>query len=198
MLLNMIPPQCENLVKVASLSISTQVDFSWFFWEHLNASKYAVTGLTETWKLELAPQGIHVCAVHPGVINSDFMERALFRGSDETELESRRQQRVHLTCARAPAFGQFSQVYLWLIFSPKCGSPYRYIGKYEMHPQQMQAALQQSWVSQPEDIAQAIWDAVQFKRSEKVVGATSLATEAYRLFPSLTEWLMEQVLMANK
>jgi len=118
------------------------------------ASKYAVTGLTETLKLELAPQGIHVCAVHPGAIDSDFMERALFRGSDETESESRRQQ--------------------------------------------MQAVLQQSWVSQPEDIAQAIWDAVQFKQSEKVVGSISMATEAYRLFPGLTQWLMEQALIANK
>ncbi|MEG4942159.1 SDR family oxidoreductase [Microcoleus sp. F4-D5] len=56
------------------------------------ASKYAVTGLTETLRLELAPHGIHVCAVHPGLINSDFLERAQFRDRDEPAVELRRQQ----------------------------------------------------------------------------------------------------------
>ena len=36
------------------------------------ASKYAVTGLTDSLRLELSPQGIHVGAVHPGLINSDL------------------------------------------------------------------------------------------------------------------------------
>jgi short-subunit dehydrogenase len=48
-------------------------------------SKYAVTGLTETLRLELEPQGIHVCGVHPSVTNSDFLERAVFRGQGDTE-----------------------------------------------------------------------------------------------------------------
>ncbi|NQE32630.1 SDR family NAD(P)-dependent oxidoreductase [Microcoleus asticus] len=55
------------------------------------ASKYAVTGLTETLRLELAPQGIHVGAVYPGLINSDFLERAQFRDRDEPAVELRRQ-----------------------------------------------------------------------------------------------------------
>jgi NADP-dependent 3-hydroxy acid dehydrogenase YdfG len=55
------------------------------------ASKYALTGLTDTLRLELAPQGIHVAAVHPGVINSSFLERAQFRGSEQ-EAERYRQQ----------------------------------------------------------------------------------------------------------
>jgi short-subunit dehydrogenase len=113
------------------------------------ASKYAVTGLTDTLRLELAPQGIHVGAVHPGVINSDFLERAAFRGSDETDSESRRQQ--------------------------------------------MRSLLQAGWVSQPEDIAKAIWDTVQQRKSEVVVGPTMIATEAYRLAPSLVQWLMQRV-----
>lgn len=41
-------------------------------------SKYAVTGLTETLRLELEPKGIQVCCVHPSVTNSDFLERAIF------------------------------------------------------------------------------------------------------------------------
>lgn len=55
-------------------------------------SKYAVTGLTETLRLELGPKGIHVCAVHPSTTNSDFLERALFRGRDDQEAQERRQQ----------------------------------------------------------------------------------------------------------
>ena len=54
------------------------------------ASKYAVTGLTETLRLELKPKGIHVCAVHPSATSSDFMERAQFRGISEQEAEKRR------------------------------------------------------------------------------------------------------------
>jgi NADP-dependent 3-hydroxy acid dehydrogenase YdfG len=60
------------------------------------ASKYAVTGLTETLRLELAPQGIHVCAVHPGMINSDFLERAQFRDRDDPAVELRRQKMTEL------------------------------------------------------------------------------------------------------
>lgn len=56
------------------------------------ASKYALTGLTETLRLELVPKGIQVCAVHPSVTKSDFLERAQFRGKDAQEAESRRQQ----------------------------------------------------------------------------------------------------------
>ena len=53
-------------------------------------SKYAVTGLTETLRLELEPKGIHVCGVHPSVTNSDFLERAVFRGQEEKSSEQMR------------------------------------------------------------------------------------------------------------
>lgn len=111
-------------------------------------SKYAVTGLTETLRLELANKGIQVCAVHPGVINSNFLERAQFRGQNDTEAESRRQQ--------------------------------------------MAEVLKSSWVSQPEDIAHAIWDAVRKKQAEVVVGPAMLATEVYRLFPNLVQLIMSK------
>lgn len=110
------------------------------------ASKYAVTGLTETMRLELTPKGIHVCAVHPGVINSNFLERAQFRGVDDAEVESRREE--------------------------------------------MNSLLKSGWVSQPEDIAEAIWNAVKKKKSEVVVGPCFLATEAYRLFPGFLQFIM--------
>lgn len=112
------------------------------------ASKYAVTGLTETLHLELEPKGIHVGAVHPGVINSNFMERAVFRSTDENNA-SEAQER-------------------------------------------MNAILRSPWVSQPEDIAQAVWQAYQQKRSEVVVGAAFWLTEAYRLFPPLVRGFLGQ------
>ncbi len=55
-------------------------------------SKYALTGFTESLRLELQAQGIHVGIVHPGIIDSDFMERALFRGASEKEADGLRQQ----------------------------------------------------------------------------------------------------------
>ncbi|MGF1498650.1 MAG: SDR family NAD(P)-dependent oxidoreductase [Elainellaceae cyanobacterium] len=110
------------------------------------ASKYAVAGLSETLHLELAPKGIHVAAVHPGVINSSFMERAMFRGGDSSEAQARRDQ--------------------------------------------MQSVLGSALVSQPEDIAKAVWEAVSQKRAEVVVGPAAIATEAYRLVPGLTQWLL--------
>ncbi|MEM9804144.1 MAG: SDR family oxidoreductase [Cyanobacteria bacterium P01_D01_bin.56] len=110
------------------------------------ASKYALTGLTESLRLELSSQGIHVGIVHPGVINSDFLERAIFRGQTDQEADARRQQ--------------------------------------------MSQMLKSSWVSQPEEIAQAIWTAVKQQKNEIVVGPTAIATELNRLFPQLTQWVL--------
>lgn len=101
------------------------------------ASKYAVTGLTDTLRLELAPKGIQVCAVHPGVINSNFLERAIFRGQDAAQVEERRKQ--------------------------------------------LQAMVQAPWVSQPEDIADAIWSAVRSGKSEVIVGQPMTATKALQV-----------------
>ncbi len=112
------------------------------------ASKYAVTGLTESLRTELAPKGIHVCAVHPGIINSSFMERAMFRGKDAEEEQRQRQQ--------------------------------------------MESALNSIMVSQPEDIANAVWDALKYNKAETVVGTAAIATEAYRFVPGLMQWAMSR------
>jgi short-subunit dehydrogenase len=112
------------------------------------ASKYAVTGLTQTLQLELEPHGISVSLVHPGVINSDFLERAQFRG-DVTTIET---SKARLT-----------------------------------------ETLNANWVSQPEEIAAAVWHAVRDRRSEIVVGPTAIATEAYRLAPGLVSWAMRSM-----
>ena len=101
------------------------------------ASKYAVMGLTDTMRLELVPKGIQVCAVHPGVINSNFLERAIFRGHDAVQIEERRKQ--------------------------------------------LQALVQAPWVSRPEDIADAIWNAVRDGKSEVIVGQPLTATRALQV-----------------
>ncbi len=51
-------------------------------------SKYAVTGMTETLRLELEPQGIHVSGIHPSVTNTDFLERAIFKDSDPQQMKA--------------------------------------------------------------------------------------------------------------
>lgn len=60
-------------------------------------SKFAVTGLTRSLQVELAPKGIQVCGVYPNLIRSAFLERAIFRGKDEQDTQSRRQQVEQIT-----------------------------------------------------------------------------------------------------
>ena len=109
-------------------------------------SKYAVTGFTETLKLELEPQGIHVSGIHPSVTNSDFLERAVFKDSD---------------------------------------------------PQQMKQMLSSPFASQPEDVAQAIWNAVKRPQAEVIVGSAKLPTFLHRLFPSITQGVLQLASKAN-
>ena len=49
------------------------------------ASKYAVAGLTESLRLEVESRGVEAIAVHPGVVKTDFLERALFVGRNGGE-----------------------------------------------------------------------------------------------------------------
>lgn len=59
-------------------------------------SKYAITGLTETLRLELEPKGIQVCGVHPSVTNTAFITRSIFSGRDDHEKNERQQQMQQL------------------------------------------------------------------------------------------------------
>jgi len=108
-------------------------------------SKYAVAGLSETLRLELLPQGIQVCAIHPGIVNSDFLDRAIF-----------------------------------------CGEP-------DTQRQQMRQAMDSAIASQPEDVAEAIWNAVRHPQAEVTVGPmATVATTFYRLAPGLTQWMLSR------
>ena len=103
-------------------------------------SKYAVTGLTETLRIELEPQGINVSGIHPSVTNTDFLERAVFKDSN---------------------------------------------------PEQMKQILSSPLTSQPEDVAQAIWQAVKHPQAEVVVGSAKIPTILHRLFPSIVTGIMK-------
>ena len=50
-----------------------------------SASKYALAGFTEAVRAEVAPLGVHIGQVHPGLVKSNFMERAEFYGKDNAE-----------------------------------------------------------------------------------------------------------------
>ena len=63
------------------------------------ASKYAVTGLTETLRLEVESKGVQVIGVHPGVVNTDFLDRAVFVGDGGTADDYRQQMEATLSSA---------------------------------------------------------------------------------------------------
>lgn len=46
------------------------------------SAKYALQGFADTLRIEAATRGVHVATVHPGVIRSDFRQRAQWRGPD--------------------------------------------------------------------------------------------------------------------
>jgi NAD(P)-dependent dehydrogenase (short-subunit alcohol dehydrogenase family) len=55
-----------------------------------SASKFGVVGMSESLNAELAPQGIHVCAVCPGIIDTPITRSAIMRG----EFADRREQAI--------------------------------------------------------------------------------------------------------
>ena len=116
-------------------------------------SKFAITGLTETLRLELEPQGIHVSGIHPSVTNSDFMERAVFKDGDSQEESNRRES--------------------------------------------MKKMLTSPLASQPEDVAKAIWDVVKHPQAEVIVGSAKVPAFFNRLFPSLTQGMMQLTTKSN-
>lgn len=112
------------------------------------ASKFAVTGLTKALQAELSPKGIQVCGIYPSLIDSSFMERAIFRGRDPQDVQDRRDQLG--TILKAPL------------------------------------------IEKPEDVAKAIWDAVEHKKSEVLVGTANVGHTVNRVFPGLIQWFFRQ------
>jgi len=114
-----------------------------------STSKFAVTGLTEALHSELGPKGIQVSGIYPNLIQTNFLERAIFRGKDSQDQQARRQQ--------------------------------------------VEKILQVPLVEKPQDVAQAIWEAVAHNRAEVVVGSAKVSTTAHQLFPSLMQWVTRNV-----
>ncbi len=125
------------------------------------ASKYAVSGLTEALRLELKPQGIQVIGVHPGIVHSHFLKRAIFL--DESQPTDSPQESEHPVS--------------------ESGSSLR---------ERMEQALDSFLVSQPEEVATAIWEAVRDSKPEVVVGMAQWAVGAYTLFPGLVGPLLQE------
>ncbi|MEN9204415.1 MAG: SDR family NAD(P)-dependent oxidoreductase [Thermostichales cyanobacterium SZTDM-1c_bins_54] len=101
------------------------------------ASKFAVSGLTAALRWELAPQ-IQVSVVHPGVVRSDFLQRAEFAGDPERQAELR---------------------------------------------QRLQSSLSSWLATDPETVAEAIYQAILTNPGEVVVGWAAAVDKAYQLFP---------------
>jgi NADP-dependent 3-hydroxy acid dehydrogenase YdfG len=112
------------------------------------ASKYAVTGLTESLQAELRPKGIQVCGIHPNFIKTDLMERAIFRGKDEGDAKERQEL--------------------------------------------VERALKSPFLEEPEQVAQAVWDAVEHQRSEVMVGSAKISNASYKMLPGPMEWVFRK------
>ena len=112
------------------------------------ASKYAVTGLTQSLHAELEPKGIKVCGVYPNFISTDLMERAIFRGKDEEDAQAREDL--------------------------------------------VRKGLSVPIIEKPDDVAQAIWDAVKHQKSDVMVGSANVSNASYKLFPGLMEWVFRK------
>jgi NAD(P)-dependent dehydrogenase (short-subunit alcohol dehydrogenase family) len=53
-----------------------------------SASKFGVVGMSESLNAELAPRGIHVCAVCPGIIDTPITRSAIMRGEPAEKREA--------------------------------------------------------------------------------------------------------------
>jgi short-subunit dehydrogenase len=53
-----------------------------------SASKFGVVGMSESLNAELAPQGIHVCALCPGIIDTPITRSAIMRGEPAERREA--------------------------------------------------------------------------------------------------------------
>lgn len=56
-----------------------------------STSKFAVTGLTKSLRIELEPKGIQVCGIYPNLVRSDLMKRVVICGNDDEATRQRYQ-----------------------------------------------------------------------------------------------------------
>jgi short-subunit dehydrogenase len=58
--------------------------------------------------------------------------------------------------------------------------------------QQVEQIVQIPLVETPEDVAKAIWNAVEHQKAEVLVGSANLAAAAHSLFPSAMQWIFRK------
>jgi len=58
--------------------------------------------------------------------------------------------------------------------------------------EQLEQVLKVPVVEKPEDVAQAIWDAIAHKKAEVIVGSANMSVAANRIFPSLMQWVFRK------
>ena len=61
----------------------------------------------------------------------------------------------------------------------------------------MKQMLSSPLASQPEDVAKAIWDAVKHPQAEVVVGSAKVPTFLHRLFPGITQGILQMATKSN-
>ena len=66
------------------------------------ASKHALAGFSECLRLEAEAMGVHVGQVHPGVVNSDFMASAEFKGNAAAQTRKQMSQMLRTPVAQTP------------------------------------------------------------------------------------------------
>ncbi len=60
--------------------------------------------------------------------------------------------------------------------------------------EQLENVIKNPVVEKPEDVANAIWDAVENKKSEILVGSANFSQTIYRLFPGFIKWISQKTL----
>ena len=112
-------------------------------------SKHAISGLSQALNAELAPKGIHVCAIYPNIIQTGFPEKAVLRGSTLEDKEARYQQ--------------------------------------------LQKTLSVPFVEKPEDVANAVWQALEEREGDRTPGSAKLLSGMNSVLPQFTQWMLQNI-----
>ncbi|MGB7249825.1 MAG: SDR family oxidoreductase [Phormidesmis sp.] len=112
-------------------------------------SKHAIAGLSQSLSAELAPKGIHVCAIYPNIIRTDFPEKAVMRGKTSEDSTARREQ--------------------------------------------LDQTLAMPFIEKPEDVADAVWQALTNQESERLPGSAKLMGGMNAVFPKATQWMLRTI-----
>lgn len=144
-----VAQQSGAIVNICSIAGKVPMPYQTIY----TTSKYAISGLSQSLSAELAPKGIHVCAIYPNIIQTDFPEKAVLKGSTSEDKMARYQQ--------------------------------------------LEQTLSMLFIEKPEDVANAVWQALQKEDRERVPGSAKLLNGMQSALPGLTQWML-QAIFKNK